>query len=109
MAIRPGLLVITLLFLPVMAFGQSYEWSDRLTGQALWTSGYNWQVVASEHGIYSVGDMDCEFACTGRLSKFRAADGKLLWRRKLVLESITSRQFGCRQRSRRVRCRELLE
>ena len=29
MAIRPGLLVITLLFLPVMALGQSYEWSDR--------------------------------------------------------------------------------
>ncbi len=109
MAIRLRLLAMTLLFLPVMALGQSYEWSDRLTGQARVTTGLDWQVVASEHRhlfgrIH--GAMSRAREC---LSKFRAADGQLLWRRKLALESLTYRPFGCRQRSRRVCCRELLK
>ena len=44
MAMCPKLLIISLLFLPVMVLGQSYEWSDQ-TGQAPTTT--SWQVEAS--------------------------------------------------------------
>ena len=74
MAIRSCFLTITLFLSPVFAFGQGYEWSDR-SFQVLGNGGPFWQVEASEYGVYAVSP--------GLLAKYRAEDGKLLWRREL--------------------------
>ena len=66
------------LLAPIIAFGQGYEWSDR-SFQVPGNGGAYWQnyrqIEGTEYGVYAVSP--------GALAKYRAEDGKLLWRREL--------------------------
>ncbi len=86
MAIRPWSLAIAILLIPLIASGQAYEWSERAVATPPDGASYT-QVDASQYGVYATGNINCfvEPRCPGSLSKFRAEDGKLLWRRVIGL------------------------
>ncbi len=82
-----------LLLLPFICPGQSFEWFDRMQNTPPWPddtpdprAAFTPEVVASEYGIYSVSQLNCKLQhCLTRVSKYRAEDGKLLWRRKFSI------------------------
>ncbi len=92
---RQSQLVVSLflLLLPFTCPGQSFEWFDRMQNTPPWPddtpdprSAFTPEVVASEYGIYSVSEVNCKWRhCLTRVSKYRAEDGKLLWRRKFSI------------------------
>ncbi len=89
-----------LLILPLTGAGQSFEWYERRENPP-WTDDlddpgdvYPSHMVASEHGIYSLGLAECIWfgneSCYGVLTKYSADDGKLLWQRRQSIEAFTT-------------------